>query len=119
VSSVPHLQHEWLEWVKLGCPAPPASVAVADARPADRGRQPRGQSPDPAAPPAAPVSPVAVASTSGRRSIYALHARRLAGDRPLAQPAAGEAQPDAGGTAQPAAGDAEPPAANASPHGVR
>jgi hypothetical protein len=84
---------------------------------------------------------VAVASTSGRRSIYALHARRLAGDRPLAQPAAGEAQPDAGGTAQPAAGDAQPdaggtaqpaagdaqpaagdaqpPAANASPHGVR
>ena len=80
VGSVPQLQHQWLEWVKLGCPAPPASVAaaVAQVQPADWSRTPRGQSPDPA--PAAPVaaSPAALASTAGRRSIYASQARRVA-----------------------------------------
>jgi hypothetical protein len=90
VSSVPQLQHEWLEWVKRGCPAPPASIALASVQPADPARQPRGQSPDPAAP--APP-PVAVASTAGRRSIYALHARRLAADPSPGPSADDEPQP--------------------------
>jgi|APCry1669188879_1035177.scaffolds.fasta_scaffold43967_2 hypothetical protein len=81
VDSVPQLQHQWLSWVKQGCPAPPAStaVAVAEVRPADWSRMPRGQSPDssPATPSAA--APTAIASTVGRRSIYALQARRAPG----------------------------------------
>jgi hypothetical protein len=64
--------------VKLGCPAPPASVAVAQVQPADLARVPRGQSPDPA--PSTPVAaaPAALATTAGRRSIYASQARRAA-----------------------------------------
>ena len=80
VGSVPQLQHQWLEWVKLGCPAPPAAVAVAvtQVQPNDWSRTPRGQSPDPV--PAAPVAatPAALATTAGRRSIYASQARRIA-----------------------------------------
>ena len=80
VGSVPQLQHQWLEWVKLGCPAPPASVAVAVAQVQPNGgsRTPRGQSPDPV--PAAPVTatPAAFATTAGRRSIYASQARNAA-----------------------------------------
>jgi hypothetical protein len=76
VASVPQLQHQWLEWVKLGCPAPPASVALAEARPTDWSRMPRGQSPDPA--PAAPAGATPIATTAGRRSIYASQARRAA-----------------------------------------
>lgn len=82
VASVPQLQHEWLEWVKLGCPAPPATVAVAATAPTDPAGRTRGQSPDE---PVAP-SPVALASTTGRRSIYALQARRVDGDRPAPEP---------------------------------
>lgn len=80
VGGVPQLQHQWLEWVKLGCPAPPASVAaaVAQVQPADMSRTPRGQSPDsvPSAPLAA--TPATLATTAGRRSIYASQARRPA-----------------------------------------
>jgi hypothetical protein len=78
VSSVAQMQHVWLDWVKQGCPAPPASLAVVPpGRPADWAGTARGQSPDPA-PVAAP--PAAVASTVGRRSIYAMQARRAADD---------------------------------------
>jgi hypothetical protein len=78
VGSVPQLQHQWLEWVKLGCPAPPASVAVAVAQvqPSDWSRTPRGQSPDPIPPSPTAATPAALASTAGRRSIYASQARR-------------------------------------------
>ncbi len=80
VGGVPQLQHQWLEWVKLGCPAPPASVAaaVAQVQPADVSRTPRGQSPDsvPSTPLAA--TPATLATTAGRRSIYASQARRPA-----------------------------------------
>jgi len=71
VGGVAQLQHQWLDWVKQGCPAPPAALAVAQPQAADPTRTPRGQSPDQPAPPAA-----ALASTPGRRSIYALQARR-------------------------------------------
>jgi hypothetical protein len=77
VTSVPQLQHTWLEWVKLGCPAPPASVALASTPATDWSRMPRGQSPD-APPPAAVAAPAAIATTAGRRSIYASQARRAA-----------------------------------------
>jgi hypothetical protein len=65
--------------VKLGCPAPPASVAVAVAQvqPVDSSRTPRGQSPDPVPPPPVAVTPAAL-TTAGRRSIYASQARRAA-----------------------------------------
>jgi hypothetical protein len=76
VGGVAQLQHQWLDWVKQGCPAPPAAVAlaVAQPQPADWSRMPRGQSPDPSTPP----QPTALAAASGRRSIYALQARRAA-----------------------------------------
>jgi len=71
---VAQLQGVWLEWVRQGCPAPPAAlVAVAPpvTGPAgDWSARGRGQSPDPA------PQPSAVASLPGRRSIYALQARR-------------------------------------------
>ena len=76
VGDVAQLQHQWLEWVKLGCPAPPASVAVAQVQPTDWSRMPRGQSPDPAPAPPVAASPAAITSTAGRRSIYASQARR-------------------------------------------
>lgn len=80
VGSVPQLQHQWLEWVKLGCPAPPASVAVAvtQVQPGDWSRVPRGQSPDPVRATPVAATPGAVATTAGRRSIYASQARRAA-----------------------------------------
>ena len=78
VASVPQLQHTWLEWVKLGCPAPPASVALASTPATDWSRMPRGQSPDSVPPPAAVATPAAIATTAGRRSIYASQARRAA-----------------------------------------
>jgi hypothetical protein len=83
VGGVAQLQHQWLDWVKQGCPAPPAALAVAQPQPGDRSRMPRGQSPDqPETPAEAP--PAALAATAGRRSIYALQARRAA------EPAAGQ-----------------------------
>jgi hypothetical protein len=78
VANVAQMQHIWLDWVKQGCPAPPASLAaVPPARPADLATIARGQSPDPE-PLAAP--PAAVASTGGRRSIDAMQAGRAAAD---------------------------------------
>jgi hypothetical protein len=72
VSTVAQLQHTWLGWVKEGCPAPPASVAVVAAvTPPTWTGTARGQSPD--VDMAAPVQP-AVAATAGRRSIYAMQA---------------------------------------------
>ena len=83
VPTVAQLQHTWLGWVREGCPAPPASVALAaaSAAPAWSGIA-RGQSPDTAA--TTPAQPP-VAATAGRRSIYAMQARRTADDQPPAQ----------------------------------
>jgi hypothetical protein len=74
VGDLARLQHVWLEWVKQGCPAPPASVAAVPP-PASVAvaavPQTRGQSPDAAVVPVhVPQGPAAV-TASGRRSIYA------------------------------------------------
>jgi hypothetical protein len=76
VTSVAQMQHVWLDWVKQGCPAPPASLAAAVPPPAAAwSATTRGQSPDPV--PAAPVPQAAapVATSAARTSIYA-QARR-------------------------------------------
>ncbi|MFM7206508.1 MAG: hypothetical protein ACKO4T_07570 [Planctomycetaceae bacterium] len=75
VSSVAQMQHVWLDWVKQGCPAPPAALAAAVPAPATLAATTRGQSPDgpQAAPPDAVSSPVA--TSAARTSIYA-QARR-------------------------------------------
>ncbi|MFM8290692.1 MAG: hypothetical protein ACKOC4_03210 [Planctomycetia bacterium] len=77
VKTVAQMQSVWLDWVKQGCPAPPAALAVASPPPADWAPTARVQSPDPvpAAAAAQPVGPVA--STVTRTSIYA-QARRAA-----------------------------------------
>ena len=69
---VARLQGLWLDWVRQGCPAPPSAMVAAAPVSSDpngdwSGRG-RGQSPDP--------TPAAVAALPGRRSIYALQARR-------------------------------------------
>jgi hypothetical protein len=81
VGGLAQMQQVWLDWVKQGCPAPPAALAAA-AVPPPAGAlamsgTPRGQSPDPQpiAPPRTNIA--AVSNASGRRSIYALQARRL------------------------------------------
>ena len=80
VDDVAKLQHIWLDWVKQGCPAPPASLAAATSQGTvpERGLSPstwtptaRGQSPDPrpvAWNPAADSGPVA--TSAARSSIY-------------------------------------------------
>ena len=95
VGGLAQMQQIWLDWVKQGCPAPPASLAAAPPRPTTdmlaataRGQSPDAQSdsqsdPQPIPQPA-PSSRTNVAAVSGRRSIYALQARRATedGDRP-------------------------------------
>ncbi|MGB8854271.1 MAG: hypothetical protein WCC69_11970 [Pirellulales bacterium] len=74
VPTVAQMQSVWLDWVKQGCPAPPATIAaVAPVTQAGWAPTNRGQSPDPVA--AAPA-PAAMASTPRRTSIYAMQARR-------------------------------------------
>ena len=83
VPGVAQMQHVWLDWVKGGCPAPPASIAAAvPVQPATVAATARGQSPDvPRPAPPMPPAAAAVASTSGRQSIYARQAARTpAGD---------------------------------------
>ncbi|MFM7108803.1 MAG: hypothetical protein ACKOZU_09445 [Planctomycetaceae bacterium] len=82
VPGVAQMQHVWLDWVKQGCPAPPASVAAAvPAAPATFAATARGQSPDEPVRPAAPRPPAAaVTSTVGRQSIYARQAGRAGDD---------------------------------------
>lgn len=73
IGSVAQMQHVWLDWVKQGCPAPPASIAAA-APPARPGAvaTARGQSPEPVA-----------ATPPARRSIYAGRQRVAAADPSL------------------------------------
>ena len=81
VGNLAQMQQIWLDWVKQGCPAPPAALAAAVPRPSTPGGTTRGQSPDPAptAPPRATMA--AVSAAAGRRSIYAVQARQAtAGD---------------------------------------
>jgi len=85
VGNLAQMQHIWLEWVKQGCPAPPAALAAAPSRANTLVNATRGQSPDPlpVAPPRATMA--AVSTAAGRRSIYALQAR---------QATAGDGQPE-------------------------
>jgi len=73
VNDIAKLQHIWLDWVRQGCPAPPASLAAATpaASPAVWTPTARGQSPDPrpvAWNPATDGGPVA--TSAARSSIY-------------------------------------------------
>jgi len=73
VNDIAKLQHIWLDWVRQGCPAPPASLAAAapPASPAVWTPTARGQSPDPrpvAWNPATDSGPVA--TSAARSSIY-------------------------------------------------
>lgn len=78
VQSVAQMQHVWLDWVKQGCPAPPASLAAAVPPPAGAwSATTRGQSPDPRPTPPAPAATAPVATSAARTSIYA-QARRSA-----------------------------------------
>jgi hypothetical protein len=78
VPNVAQMQTVWLDWVKQGCPAPPATIAaVVPATQPGWTPTTRGQSPDPVA--AAPT-PAAIAATPGRKSIYAMQARRAGED---------------------------------------
>ena len=87
VGNLAQMQAVWLDWVRQGCPAPPAALAAASVRPVGIAGTTRGQSPDPA--PIAPPRPTvaAVSAAAGRRSIYAVQAR---------QTSAGDDQGDAG-----------------------
>ncbi len=72
------MQGVWLEWVRQGCPAPPASLIAAVPEPAGNfAGVTRGQSPDPQE---APRTPAQLASAPGRRSIY----QRVGADQPTA-----------------------------------
>jgi len=78
IASVAQMQHVWLDWVKQGCPAPPASLAAAVSPLADPNSGLRTQSPD--------AAPTEAAVPAGRRSIYAVQAGRAAsapGSTPL------------------------------------
>ena len=85
VGNLAQMQQIWLDWVRQGCPAPPAALAAAAPRPAAFAGATRGQSPDPipVAPPRTTMA--AVSSAAGRRSIYAVQAR---------QTTAGDGQPE-------------------------
>jgi hypothetical protein len=88
VGGLAQMQQIWLDWVRQGCPAPPAALAAAAPRPTSGmlAETTRGQSPDPQ--PAAPPR-TNVAAVSGRRSIYALQARRATEDGDQPEPNAG------------------------------
>jgi hypothetical protein len=72
VGDLARLQQVWLDWVRQGCPAPPAALAAAVPSPtALAAAQPRGQSPDAEVVPVnVPQGPVAT-TVAGRKSIYA------------------------------------------------
>lgn len=72
VTSVAQMQHVWLDWVKQGCPAPPASLAAATPPPAAAwSATTRGQSPDSVPASQAPVATAPVTTSAARTSIYA------------------------------------------------
>jgi len=72
VTSVAQMQHVWLDWVKQGCPAPPASLAAAAPAPAAAwSATTRGQSPDSRPASSAPAATAPVTTSAARSSIYA------------------------------------------------
>ena len=74
INDISKLQTIWLEWVKRGCPAPPASVAAAIPGIQDIARTARGQSPD--TPPMNAPTPNRISATAARQSIYVQRAQR-------------------------------------------
>jgi hypothetical protein len=75
VNDIAKLQHIWLDWVKQGCPAPPAALAAATPVPAPAANSwtptARGQSPDPRPVAWNPATdPGPVATSAARSSIY-------------------------------------------------
>ena len=74
IDDIAKLQNVWLEWVKRGCPAPPASVAAAIPQARDITRATRGQSPDEIKMNAATRD--RITSTAARQSIYVQRAHR-------------------------------------------
>ena len=74
IDDIAKLQNVWLEWVKRGCPAPPASVAAAIPQARDITRATRGQSPDETKMNAATRD--RITSTAARQSIYVQRAQR-------------------------------------------
>jgi hypothetical protein len=72
VGDIAKLQHIWLDWVRQGCPAPPASLAAAPTPAADAwSPTARGQSPDPRPVAWTPADGRPVATSAARTSIYA------------------------------------------------
>ena len=69
------LQASWLEWVRQGCPAPPASVAGNAVRAIAVGGTVRGQSPD--------AEFIAGGPSKNRASIYAQQAAKARDMKPL------------------------------------
>ena len=74
INDISNLQTIWLEWVKRGCPAPPASVAAAIPGIQDITRTARGQSPD--TPTMHTPTPSRISATAARQSIYVQRAQR-------------------------------------------
>ena len=73
VNDIAKLQHIWLDWVRQGCPAPPAALAAATPVPAvdTWAATARGQSPDPTPASWAPADGRPVTTSAARTSIYA------------------------------------------------
>jgi hypothetical protein len=73
VNDIAKLQHIWLDWVRQGCPAPPAAIAAAVPAPAADtwAATSRGQSPDPTPVSWAPADGRPVTTSAARTSIYA------------------------------------------------
>ncbi|MDG1991076.1 MAG: hypothetical protein P8J43_01290 [Pirellulales bacterium] len=74
IHDIGKLQTVWLEWVKRGCPAPPASVAAAIPQVQDIARTTRGQSPDGSY--VKGPTRDRISATAARQSIYVQRAQR-------------------------------------------
>ena len=74
IHDIGKLQTVWLEWVKRGCPAPPASVAASIPQVQDIAQTTRGQSPD--GPYVKGPARDRVSATAARQSIYVQRAQR-------------------------------------------
>ena len=74
IHDIGKLQTVWLEWVKRGCPAPPASVAASIPQVQDIAQTTRGQSPD--GPYVKGPARNRISATAARQSIYVQRAQR-------------------------------------------
>ncbi len=74
INDISKLQNIWLEWVKRGCPAPPASVAAAVPQIRDIAQTTRGQSPDTTS--INGPTQNRISATAARQSIYIQRAQR-------------------------------------------